>query len=109
MKHFLLPVMFIVVFTSCRKDTGLEAPACIGDSITSFKPSTCENASVKEYTFQGKEVYLFDPGACCCDLTSSVLDGQCTTLGYLGGIGGLTQINGEDFSNAVYVRTVWEK
>jgi hypothetical protein len=42
-------------------------------------------------------------------MTSEVLDENCNSLGFLGGIAGNTKINGEDFNNAKLKRTVWSK
>jgi hypothetical protein len=42
-------------------------------------------------------------------MTSSVIDSDCNTLGYLGGLMGNKTINGENFRNADFKETVWEK
>jgi hypothetical protein len=90
--------------------SGGGAPQCLKDKIATFSKSagSCETgASLKEYTFQNKTVYVFDPGQCGADMTSPVLDADCNDMGSLGGFTGNTKINGEDFSKAVYVKTVW--
>lgn len=86
-------------------------PVCIENRIVGFsKTSICDDAHVSEYIFQGKTVYVFSPGNTCgADLTSEVVDSDCLSLGYLGGISGNTKINGANFSNAMFVRTVWRK
>ena len=48
----------------------------------------------------------FNNGA---DETTPVLNERCENMGFLVGLMGNTTINGEDFSNAVFVETVWEK
>jgi len=107
----ILIVLALVGLTSCKKDgIARNTPECVEKKITEFEPTACpEGAKVKEYTFQGKTVYVFDPGTCGADFTSEVIDEGCNTLGYLGGISGNTMINGEDFSKAKFVKNTWEK
>ena len=110
MKHLL--ILFIGVFClniSCKKDA--KTPACIDNKVNEFKNITSCNigTNVKQYEFQSKSVYVFDPGTCGADMTSEVLDANCNSLGFLGGIMGNTNINGEDFSNAKYERTLWSR
>jgi len=64
---------------------------------------------VKQYIFQGQTAFVFEIGACGADLTSDVVDNECKLLGRLGGFIGNTIINGDDFSDAQYVRTVWSR
>ena len=85
-------------------------PNCIQASIKTFSESPCEKGlKVNEYTFQGTAVFVFDQNACGNDMTSEVFDKNCKSLGFLGGFVGNVKINGEDFSNALLVRTVWER
>jgi len=108
----ILFVFVLVALISCNKiDIEPGTPPCIENKIVSFnKTSICSNARVTEYIFQGKTVYVFSPGNTCgADLTSEVVDSECTSLGYLGGISGNTKINGEDFSFATFVNIVWKK
>jgi len=44
---------------------------------------------------------------CCCDYSSEVLNSQCNYLGDLGGFWGNRVINGENFDNAKFIKTVW--
>ena len=110
----LKQVCFILgffVFISCNKSTvDKDSPRCIRNKVQDFKKTCCnEGANVKEYTFQGKNVYVFDPGNCGADMGSIVSDEDCNTIGMLGGISGNTKINGEDFSNAGFQKTIWEQ
>ena len=102
-------VVMLVVLISCNKEEENAIPTCVQDELLSFEENiACSTgASLKEYTFQSKTVYVFDPGLCGADLTSEVITDECITLGYLGGIIGNTDINGEDFANAVFQRNVW--
>ena len=80
--------------------------------ITAFSNNSliCEHgANVKEYIFQGQTVFVFDIGYCGADLSSGVVDNNCNLIGTLGGFLGNTKINGEEFSYAKYVRTVWTR
>lgn len=111
LKHFLI-ILTIVGFVSCQKpDIEKDTPSCIEDLIADFdKEQSCDNGvSVRKYSFQNETVFVFDPGTCGDDLTSEVFDSDCNSLGYLGGISGNTEINGEDFSTATFESIVWEK
>jgi len=100
-------ILFALLAFACKK-TG--EPDCIRSEIKNFeKTNGCVSAKVDEYTFQGKTVYVFDPGQCGADMTSSVMDSGCGLLGHLGGISGNTTINGDDFTKAVFVRNVWRR
>jgi len=110
-KLLFILFMAIITLTSCDSiDIAKGTPRCVVEKINNSNyMSTCSNANVKEYTFQEKTVFVFDPGNCGADMTSEVIDSDCNTLGYLGGIIGNTKINEEEFSNAIYIKTIWEK
>lgn len=104
-------VIIVAVFAGCNKlNIEKGTPTCVEEKIKEFdKSSTCNNATVKEYTFQGNTVYTFEPGTCGADMTTEVINSDCNSLGYLGGIAGNTKINGEDFSKATFIKTTWKK
>jgi hypothetical protein len=108
-KIHLLVILLAFTFNSCeRSDSENKTPGCLENQIIEFKATACESgAAVKEYHFQDKTVYVFDPGSCGADMTSAVVDNQCNVLGALGGITGNTKIEGKDFSTATYIRTIW--
>lgn len=111
MKKFALFLTLITFVFACNKQ-GISrgTPMCVKQKIKKFaKESTCGDASVKEYNFQGKTVYVFEPGTCGSDMATEVISSDCSSLGFLGGFAGNTKINGEDFSNAEFVKTVWKK
>ena len=111
MKRILIISIFTVIsLLGCKKDNDdSEIPICIETKINEFSLEACDNgANVKEYLFQNKTVYVFDPGTCGADMTSEVVDAECTTLGFLGGFLGNIVINGEVFDNAVFVKTIRE-
>jgi hypothetical protein len=109
LQSYLWILLFLVM--SCTKlEIDKSAPKCIEKKIKEFNKSTgCNTAKVEEYTFQGITVYLFDPGNCGADLQAQVYNADCKNIGYLGGFEGSVKINGEDFSNATLVKTVWQK
>jgi hypothetical protein len=97
--------MGLLMAFQCDKYTPSQ---CLNAKISSFQNDCCASgASVKEYTFQQESVFVFDQGPCGADFASYVLTSNCDTLGFLGGFAGNTVINGEEFSNAVLVGTVW--
>lgn len=101
---FFNSALFLMAF-QCNKNTTSQ---CINSKITSFQNECCaQGASVEEYTFQQEQVFVFNMGSCGADLPAYVLTSNCDTLGFLGGIAGNTTINGENFSNATLVGTVW--
>jgi len=105
-----ISIVCLITFSACRKDgISCGTPSCVVNKINDFKKDACKDANVKEYKFQGKTVYVFDPGTCGADMTSEVIDSDCTTQGYLGGFASNTIINGCDFSTANCRKTVWKK
>jgi hypothetical protein len=95
-----------LTLNGCKKNSTI--PDCVRSKVEEFKTHTCEHgASVKEYKFQNKSVYVFVMGNCGADLSAGVIDQNCISIGSLGGITGNTQIGGADFSTSVYVRTIW--
>ena len=111
MKNIAILIILIALISCNRIDIEPGTPPCIENKIVSFnQTSICDNARVTEYIFQGKTVYVFSPGNTCgADLTSEVVDSDCNTLGYLGGISGNTTINGEKITYAIFVMIVWKK
>ena len=106
-----LLVLIVAALSSCQLDIEPGTPGCIRAKIKEFSSTNipCETGKeVKKYDFQDMTVYVFEPGTCGSDMTSDVLDSDCNNLGFLGGIAGNTQINGEDFSSATFIETVWE-
>ena len=103
--------LMLTINSSCSKlDIAEGSSKRVENKIKDFnKSSLCSDASVKEFTFQEKTVYLFDSGTCGNDMTSEVTDSEANSLGFLGGISGNTKINGEEFSNAIFIKTIWSK
>lgn len=104
-------ILSIAVNCSCNKlDIEKGTPKCVENMIKDYdKSSACDDAKVLEYSFQGNTVYTFEPGTCMDDEQTTVINANCDELGYLGGIDGNQIINGENFSSAKFLRTIWEK
>lgn len=109
-KTYFLIILLSLIMMACQKnDYGLAD--CLGEQINEFRNgdyACAEGANVKEYMFMGEKVYVFDPGTCGADIFSEVIDTGCNFLGYLGGIAGLVEINGTNFSEAVFIKVVWK-
>jgi len=108
----IFTLMFVVLISSCKKkNTTVNAPNCLAERIHVFDSTyNCAQSKVDQYIFQQNTVYVFDAGVCeWADMSSEVVDQDCNTIGYLGGFVGNGTINGEDFSNATYIKTVWHK
>jgi hypothetical protein len=108
----LFNLLFLFTLASCTNYIGGNAKIsdCLTEKIVEFeKNAPCNDVSVSEYIFQGKIVYTFEPGTCGADMQSVVYSEDCVIIGYLGGFIGNTIVNGEDFSKAVFVKTVRKK
>ena len=111
MKTFRYIILFaFCMLTACEK-IDKDVPDCIKDKIRNHIGifTLCETgASVKQYLFQGEDVFVFDPGNCGADMAAAVLNDKCETIGDLGGIMGNLVINGERFDQgATYIKTIW--
>ena len=112
MKNTIPLFIFILFFISCKKVNVAEGtPACIKSEVKKFSESkwTCPHAHVDEMQFQSNTVYVFDEGCSCCDVSTSVYDKNAKHIGTLGGFDGNTKINGQEFSSAIFIRTIWKK
>jgi hypothetical protein len=110
-KIIALIILLPLAFVYCKR-TEIPAPDCINDLIRNNDHSIfmCENgARVDEYLFQGKLVYVFEPGNCGADMQAPVYDSNCNLIGALGGIIGNILINNVRFDkNAIFRRTIWK-
>jgi hypothetical protein len=106
----LLIVLSFFLLTACEK-IDKDAPDCIKDLIKNHKNEMflCETgASVKQYSFLGDYVYVFDPGNCGADMMAPVYSSDCEYLGGLGGFIGNIIISGVRFDqNSTYIKTIW--
>ena len=114
MKTSTLLLTFVLLSASCEKNNlNPEGDSdCIQAKIEAYKASNipCESGkSIYRYEFQGKHVYVFNPGDCGADMMSDVYDENCNLICGLGGIAGNTLCNNEEFSlNAKNEFLIWE-
>lgn len=110
-KGILVIIISLIALAACQKENfGLSE--CMDNRVRNFKNgdyACADGANVREYQFKGKIVYVFDPGTCGADMFSEVVDKDCNFLGYLGGIAGLSTIDGTNFSEAIFVKVIWER
>ncbi|RYD59018.1 MAG: hypothetical protein EOP56_01955 [Sphingobacteriales bacterium] len=104
-------LLLLTLCVGCHKvDVKTGTPKCIAKQIKAEDSKhTGVGAKVIKYKFQGKDVYVLDLCHKCPDAGSEVLDSDCKSLGSLGGMIGNCLINGEDFSKAEMIETVWQK
>jgi hypothetical protein len=116
MKFVFFPILyFLLTGTSCRNpEIASGIPKCIYKEINqNSKNPDWMVGSIKEYQFQGKLVYSFEPDTRkIADGSTAIKDADCNTLCNVGGFGGMAinQCNGDNFfKTAVYKRMIWEK
>ena len=99
-------IAIVFITAGCKKK---DDSLCIENRIAIFELEACEsNATVKEYTFQNETVYALHLGNCINDVSDEILDADCTTIGFVGGFAGVSDINGENFyDNATLEATLW--
>lgn len=106
-------ILFALLFScnpKAQKGTKPVTLSCLDTKIDFLSKKSCEKGlSIKEYLFKGEHVFVIEEGNCGADMTTEVLDSNCKNLGYLGGITGNTEIKGDDFSKAEFIKTIWEK
>jgi hypothetical protein len=108
MKKIILTLNFLIVFLSCEK-IDKEAPDCIKDLIRQHHGFCETGASVNLYSFQGQNVYVFDPGNCGADMGANVYNENCEMMGMLGGFAGNILINNVRFDQtAKFQKTIWK-
>ena len=110
MNRLFIALLLLIFFTGCTKNCIENNSECLQSKIEEFKfKAICtDGASIKEYTFQDKTVYVFDQSQCMADGWADIWDKDCNFLGMLGGIAGFSKINDVAFyDNAKYKQTIW--
>ena len=84
-------------------------PYCIEKRIRKFnRNEACDaGASVVRYDFQGRTIYIFNPGICGADLSSAVVDRECNNVCSLGGLAGNVICDGDTISEAINEEVIW--
>jgi hypothetical protein len=111
MKTIRLLIFVIPLFLTACEKIDSDTPDCIKNLIKHHDGlGLCQTgAFLNLYTFQGQNVYVFDPGQCGADMAATVYSANCEKLGILGGIAGNTKINGVEFGQvAVKIKTLWK-
>lgn len=92
---------FIMFAIRCDKDDPEHVvPDCVKDKIDQLEKEDCPSVSrVLEYQFNGEKVYVIHPENCGADLTSEIVDQDCNTICYLGGIAGNLTCEGVNFED----------
>lgn len=99
---FLSSILSFFLFSiQCDKDDPKsEMPGCLKDKIAILAKEDCPSVSrVLQYQFQGETVYVIYPKSCGADLTSEIVDQDCKTICYLGGIIGNVTCDGVIFED----------
>ena len=116
MKSFILLIVgTILLFSSCHNpEIATGVPSCIYQDINqSNKDPNWMVGSVKEYQFQGRMVYAYEPDTKrIADGTTMIKDGDCRQICNIGGFAGQANnqcLGGNFFKEAVYKRTIWER
>ena len=115
MKTVYLFIIASLLALSCKRpDIASNIPSCIYKEIAGNKGDPrWYTGDVKEYLFQGKTVYAFNPDTkIIADGATIIKDKNCNTLCSLGGFGGpkVNMCSGENFwEKAVLQRTIWVK
>jgi len=109
MKKISTILLLVVLSIASCKEEKLE-PNCLNNRISDLEDSPCdEGVQISLFEFQEEHVYLLEQGNCIADGTTEVVDNQCNTLGFLGGLAGSNEINGVNFyENATFIEVVWE-
>jgi hypothetical protein len=108
-KISIILILVALTITSCKEEK-LE-PSCLNDKISELEDSSCDDGvQISLYKFQGEDVYLLEKGSCIADGATEVVDNECNSLGFLGGLAGSDEINGVNFyENSTFIEVVWEK
>ncbi len=109
----IIGLIILIGVVGCQKDGIKEdVPDCIREKILKFQKSDiiCDSgASVIRFDFNGRHVYVFDPGNCGADMQAGIYDGQCEEVCALGGIIGNVTCEGVSFiENATNKTLIWE-
>jgi hypothetical protein len=115
MKKLAISCIILLFAASCEKEKcgDKELTACMEEKVTLYKKDAtenpCPNYGIKEYIFEGNSVYVFGSPGCIADGVDFVLNTQCDTICYLGGLIGNINCSGKIFyDNAVFKRDIWK-
>lgn len=103
-----------ILINSCNKSKiPRDIPPCIKEQIKKCKKNSCcieGKCKIREFSFDQKIVYTISGNDCGINGSISIYDADCNFMGSVGGIhDNNTMVQNKDFSNAVLIRTIWEK
>jgi hypothetical protein len=110
--RFIIILVFSLVLSGlrCTKNNIADIPACVQKKINEIKakPKWNPPATVTEYLYNGKKVYLFTSD--CCDQYIELYDSNCNYLcAPSGGFTGRGDGKCTDFyTTATLLREVWK-
>ena len=107
MKLSYLILWVLLVLTACGDDE----PDCVRQEIDRFRmaQADCPGARIEKVRLEGMILYGFSDGSCIADGGTTLIDEQCNSVCLIGGIGGLTECKGVDYSaNAEVVEVIWQ-
>ena len=112
MKLYIAVALIFLLFSTqqCSKKKSPDMSVCVQKKINEIKKEPRWNppATVNEFLYNGKTVYLFSSD--CCDQYNMVYDSQCNYVcAPSGGITGKGDSKCEDFNTtAKHIRLVWK-
>lgn len=96
--YYSLFLIIILSFQCEMDDSSPDIPECLRLKIEHLEKEDCPSVGrVLQYRFQGKTVFVIEPKNCGADFTSEIIDEDCNTLCYLGGIIGNVECEGQIF------------
>ena len=109
MKFILLILALPLMNKKCGKNKNL-IPACVQQRVEAIQkePRWSPPAEVNEYSYKGKQVYLFTSN--CCDQYNSLYDGDCNNIcAPSGGLTGKGDGKCDDFLKvATHIKLIWK-
>ena len=109
MKLFFALALLIIA-NGCTRKLYNKVPDCIQKKIAALQlePKANPPASVEEYEYNGKKVFLFSSK--CCDQYAELYDTNCNFIcAPSGGITGKGDCKCTDFTaNAKFIKLVWK-
>lgn len=107
--RYIFLLSLTLFFAACSDDTDSDLPACIQSYSDDFAENACEGTGdLTRWTFNGRNVYCFNPGTCIADGAAEIFDENCNFLCLLGGISGNVICVGLDWNtNATLEETIY--
>jgi hypothetical protein len=112
MKNYLMILFALSLVMACKHKPDNEGiTPCMATKIADFKAieQPCDHPSIKRYTSEIGDIYLFSIGD-CPDAGASAFDSNCNDICFLGGIAGIIDcVHGGDTLHLTGEEIIWEK